>query len=114
MMAVIFEVRPAAGQRERYLQIAAALRDELLTMDGFVSIERFQSLNEPDKLLSLSFWRDEAALAGWRRREAHRRAQSAGRDRVFDDYRLRIAEVARDYGMTDRDQAPPDSRERHG
>lgn len=114
MMAVIFEVRPAAGQRERYLQIAAALRDELLTMDGFISIERFQSLNEPDKLLSLSFWRDEAALAGWRRREAHRRAQSAGRDRVFDDYRLRIAEVARDYGMTDRDQAPPDSRERHG
>ncbi|RYZ12820.1 MAG: antibiotic biosynthesis monooxygenase [Comamonadaceae bacterium] len=114
MMAVIFEVRPAAGQRERYLQIAAALRDELVTMDGFISIERFQSLNEPDKLLSLSFWRDEAALSGWRRREAHRRAQSAGRDHVFEDYRLRIAEVVRDYGMTDRDQAPPDSRDRHG
>lgn len=114
MFAVIFEVWPAEGQRDNYLQMAAALRAELETMDGFLSIERFQSLTEPGKLLSLSFWRDEASLASWRAREAHRRAQRAGREQVFSDYRLRIAEVARDYGMTKRDQAPADSRAIHG
>ena len=114
MHAVIFEVWPAPGQRDTYLQMAAALRERLQQMDGFISIERFESLTEPGKLLSLSFWRDEAALAAWRKVEAHRRAQAAGRDHVFGNYRLRIAEVARDYGMDERDQAPEDSRAAHG
>ena len=114
MMAVIFEVWPADGQRDTYLQMAAALRDELLTMDGFISIDRFESLYEPGKMLSLSFWRDEASLAAWRALDAHRRAQRAGRSHVFGDYRLRIASVVRDYGMDDRAEAPSDSRSAHG
>ena len=114
MFAVIFEVWPAPGQRDTYLQMAARLREQLQQMDGFLSIERFESLTDPGKMLSLSFWRDEASLAAWRQVEAHRRAQAAGRDHVFADYRLRIAEVARDYGMTERDEAPADSRATHG
>jgi heme-degrading monooxygenase HmoA len=111
--AVIFEVRPQPGRRDEYLAIAAALRTQLEREDGFISIERFQSLTDPDKLLSLSFWRDEAALAAWRARDAHRAAQTFGRASVFADYRLRVAAVVRDYGMFDRDQAPPDSRAVH-
>ncbi len=114
MMAVIFEVQPAPGQRQAYLDTAAALRPQLERMDGFLSIERFQSLSDPDRLLSLSFWRDEAALAAWRRLESHRRAQAAGRDHVFAGYRLRVAAVVRDYGMDARDEAPEDSRAVHG
>jgi len=110
MIAVIFEVWPAAGRESAYLDIAASLRDELAAIPGFISVERFQSLTEPGKLLSLSFFRDEAAVAEWRNRERHRAAQSAGRGGIFADYRLRIAAVTRDYGMNDREQAPPDSR----
>ena len=113
MIAVIFEVQPAEGQRQRYLDIAASLRPRLDGIDGFISIERFESLSTPGKILSLSFWRDENAVAAWRRLEAHRAAQRAGRDEVFADYRLRVAAVVRDYGMTERDQAPPDSRAVH-
>lgn len=113
MIAVIFDVLPADGQRERYLTIAERLADELNTIDGFVSIERFESLSTPGKLLSLSFWRDEAAVAAWRNRPAHRAAQAAGRGGIFADYRLRIAAVVRDYGLDDREQAPPDSRAAH-
>ncbi|QJQ06547.1 antibiotic biosynthesis monooxygenase [Undibacterium piscinae] len=114
MIAVIFEVLPHAASRQAYLDIAAALSPVLKEMDGFISIERFQSLSDPQKILSLSFWRDEAAVAGWRKREAHRAAQSQGRNVVFQDYRLRIAGVIRDYGMTEREQAPADSRSVHG
>ncbi len=114
MFAVIFEVWPAEGERDTYLQMAAALRDDLLQMDGFISIDRFESLYEPGKMLSLSFWRDEASLARWRELDAHRHAQRAGRAHVFADYRLRIAEVARDYGMNERGEAPSDSRAAHG
>jgi heme-degrading monooxygenase HmoA len=113
MIAVIFEVWPAQGERETYLDIAADLRPLLDEIDGFPSIERFESLSEPGKVLSLSFWRDEAAVMEWRNRERHRAAQVVGRDYVFQDYRLRIAGVIRDYGMTEREQAPPDSREAH-
>lgn len=113
MIAVIFEVRPSAEGRQRYLDLAAALKPELERIDGFLSIERFQSLAEPDKLLSLSFWRDEAAVLAWRRLESHRAAQSEGRAGVFTDYRLRVAEVLRDYGLKEREQAPADSRQRH-
>jgi heme-degrading monooxygenase HmoA len=114
MMAVIFEVQPAPGQQDTYLAAAAALRPLLEQVDGFISIERFQSLSEPGKLLSLSFWRDEEAVARWRQLEAHRATQQAGRDRIFANYRLRVAAVVRDYGMHDREQAPADSRGVHG
>lgn len=110
MIAVIFEVRPAEGQKARYLDLAAALRPELEGIDGFISIERFESLTEPGKLLSLSFFRDEAAVTAWRNRPAHRATQRLGRESVFEEYRLRIAAVIRDYGMTERDEAPDDSR----
>jgi heme-degrading monooxygenase HmoA len=114
MIAVIFEVWPAEGRRQAYLDIAADLKPLLGQIDGFLSIERFESLSEPGKLLSLSFWRDEAAVAAWRNIEAHRTAQAKGRAGLFKDYRLRIAGVIRDYGLAERDQAPPDSRGRHG
>jgi heme-degrading monooxygenase HmoA len=106
MIAVIFEAQPREGQQEAYLSIAAALRPELDKIDGFIAIERFQSLTERGKILSLSWWRDEAAVAEWRHFEQHRAAQRAGRERVFSDYRLRVARVLRDYGMQDRAQAP--------
>lgn len=114
MIAVIFEVWPAEGKRAAYLDIAASLKPRLAEIDGFISVERFESLTEPGKLLSLSFWRDEAAVEAWRNVEQHRLAQAAGRGGIFRDYRLRIAGVIRDYGMTDRDQAPADSRGGHG
>ncbi|PZO55942.1 MAG: antibiotic biosynthesis monooxygenase [Alphaproteobacteria bacterium] len=113
MIAVIFEVEPHDGARDDYLRIAAELRPLLDDIDGFISIERFQSLNNDRRILSLSFWRDEAAIAQWRTLGAHRSAQSEGRARVFRDYRLRIAHVVRDYGMTERDEAPADSRLTH-
>lgn len=106
MIAVIFEVLPQAGERQAYLDTAAALRTQLDGIDGFVSIERFESLSQPGKLLSLSFWRDEAAVRQWRMQEDHRQAQAAGRDHIFADYRLRVAQVLRDYGMDDREQVP--------
>ena len=113
MIAVIFEVVPHEGQRQAYLDLAAALRPALEAMDGFLSIERFASLSQPEKILSLSFWRDERSVAAWRNLEAHRSAQAMGRGGIFRDYRLRVAEVARDYGLDARDQAPPDSRAYH-
>ena len=113
MTAVIFEVIPAEGQRDLYLETAADLRPLLDGIDGFLSIERFQSLTDPAKMLSLSFWRDEEAIATWRSLEAHRSAQSMGRSGVFADYRLRIAGVIRDYGLTEREEAPEDSRAFH-
>ena len=114
MIAVIFEAQPNAGQKDAYLAAAASLRPLLAGIDGFVSIERFESLTQPGKILSLSFWRDEAAVEAWRRLEAHRAVQAAGRRSIFADYRLRVASVLRDYGMKDRDEAPADSREVHG
>jgi heme-degrading monooxygenase HmoA len=113
MIAVIFEVWPASGHKEDYLTIAATLRAELEKMDGFISVERFQSLTDPGKLLSLSFWRDEEAVRKWRNHDNHRRSQAAGRGGVFADYRLRIAAVVRDYSMVGRAQAPEDSRAFH-
>lgn len=114
MIAVLFEAWPAEGRTDEYYALAAELRPLLETIDGFVSIERFTSNAEPGKVLSLSYWRDEAAVADWRRTTEHRRAQARGRDAVFDNYRLRVASVLRDYGPTERDGAPADSRLEHG
>lgn len=114
MIAVIFEVWPRDGKREAYLDIAAAIRPELEKVPGFISVERFESLTEPGKILSLSFFEDEEAIKAWRNLEVHRKAQAKGRGGVFDNYRLRIAGVIRDYGLNERDQAPSDSRDRHG
>jgi heme-degrading monooxygenase HmoA len=114
MIAVIFEVWPADGRKQTYLDIAASLKPELEKIDGFLSIERFQSLVDETKILSLSFWRDEAAVRAWRNLEHHREAQKAGREGVFRDYRLRVASVLRDYGMSERAEAPADSRAKNG
>lgn len=113
MIAVIFEVEPSEGRRETYLDIAARLRPKLAGIDGFISVERFESLTQPGKILSLSFFRDEQAVAAWRQTEEHRAAQAAGRGGVFARYRLRVAAVIRDYGMDDREEAPPDSLAAH-
>ena len=113
MIAVIFEVKPAEGRREAYLGLAAELKPLLEASDGFISVERFQSLTDPARVLSLSYWRDEEAVKAWRNTEEHRQAQRAGRGGVFAGYRLRIAHVVRDYGMSDRAQAPDDSKAAH-
>jgi heme-degrading monooxygenase HmoA len=108
MIAVIFEVWIAAGRQHEYLDIAARLKPELERMDGFISIERFQSLSEEGKILSLSLWRDEDSVRRWRNHAEHRQAQRKGRESIFQDYRLRVVSVLRDYGMNDRNQAPHD------
>ncbi|WP_166416484.1 antibiotic biosynthesis monooxygenase family protein [Cochlodiniinecator piscidefendens] len=113
MIAVLFEVELAEDGKADYLDIAAEMRPLLNEIDGFISVERFQSLTDPSKILSLSFFEDEDAIARWRNLTAHRRAQTKGRDGVFANYRLRIANVIRDYGMFDRTQAPHDSKGAH-
>ena len=113
MIAVIFEVWPRPERRQEYLDIAADLRRRLEAIDGFISVERFESLSEPGKLLSLSFWRDETAVRAWRNLDAHRAAQGRGRAGIFADYRLRVAGVLRDYGLTERAGVPDDSRAVH-
>ncbi|MQR00905.1 antibiotic biosynthesis monooxygenase family protein [Glaciimonas soli] len=113
MIAVIFEVIPHAEQKQAYFDAAAELLPHLKQIDGFISIERFESLTQAGKVLSLSYWRDEAAVQQWRNLEVHRQVQLAGRKTIFADYRLRVAQVMRDYGLHDRTQAPEDSRDAH-
>jgi heme-degrading monooxygenase HmoA len=114
MIAVIFEVYPETEYKQEYFDIAAGLYSQLIKIEGFISIERFESLSEPGKFLSLSFWRDERAIEEWRNFEIHRTAQVKGRAIIFKDYRLRVAAVIRDYGKFDRENAPLDSREAQG
>ncbi|MEQ8356956.1 MAG: antibiotic biosynthesis monooxygenase [Kiloniellaceae bacterium] len=106
MHVVIFEVRPKPGRKSDYLDIAAKLRPELEKIEGFVSVERFASLSDEGKILSLSFWRDEAAVIRWREHAEHQAAQGRGRREIFEDYRIRVAGVIRDYGLHDRDESP--------
>ena len=113
MVAVIFEAIPAKEKWDAYFDMAAKLRPELEKIEGFISIERFQSVSNAGKVLSLSFWKDEQSIEAWRNIELHRQAQQAGRKTIFEDYRLRIAHVVRDYGMNDRSQAPADSLDYH-
>lgn len=110
MIAVIFEAFPAKGKWDDYFDIAAALRPELDKIEGFISIERFKSVSDPEKVLSLSFWKDEDSIQQWRNLEVHRHAQAEGRKTIFENYRLRVANVSRDYGMNEREQAPTDSK----
>ena len=114
MIAILFELWPAEGRADDYFGLAASLKSDLERIDGFISVERFQSLAEPGKLLSLSFFRDEEAVRAWRELPGHRAAQACGRSGILADYRLRVAEVLRDYGKELRDEAPRDSREMHG
>ena len=114
MIAVIFEFQPAEGRTAEYFDLAGALRSELDAIDGFISIERFESVSNPGKFVSLSFWRDEDAVRAWRNLATHRNAQARGRAGVFKDYRLRVASVIRDYGLREREHAPRDSRDAHG
>ena len=114
MIAVIFEAQPNPGRKQAYLDAAASLKPLLEKIDGFVSIERFESLTQPGKILSLSIWRDDEAVQQWRNVEEHRRIQAAGRQSIFADYRLRVAQVIRDYGLNQRAEAPADSRTVHG
>ena len=113
MIAVIFEVWPKPEHRQEYFDLAAELRPVLQTIDGFISVERFESLTEKGKILSLSFFRDEAAVEAWRNTPGHRKTQGKGRAKIFENYRLRIAGVIRVYGMNEREQAPQDSRAAH-
>jgi heme-degrading monooxygenase HmoA len=110
MIAVLFEAMPNEGKEQEYFDTAAALRPLLEKIEGFISIERFRSVNDPSKVLSLSFWRDEESIKQWRNMELHRSAQAKGRQDIFKDYRLRIARVERDYGLFEREQAPADSK----
>ena len=110
MIAIIFEVEPHADKATAYFDMAADLKPVLEKMEGFISVERFESLMQPGKYLSLSFWRDEDALVTWRNETRHRVAQNAGRHEMFADYRLRVASVIRDYGMFERDEAPTIAR----
>ena len=114
MIAVIFEFTAAPGRRQEYLDLAAGLAALVKDFDGFISIERFQSLTDPERFVSLSFWRDEEAVRKWRNVQKHREAQAKGRSGIFARYRLRIAQVSRDYTMEERGQAPADSRQVHG
>ena len=97
MIAVMFEVTPNRGQRERYFELAASLKRELESVDGFISVERFRSLTDDGKYLSLSFWRDEAAVKAWHAHSDHRAAQAKGKAEIFRRFRIRVAEVLRDY-----------------
>ena len=110
MIAVIFELEPRPGLAPRYFELAAALKAQLEAIDGFVSVERFESVTRPGRYLSLSFWRDEDAVRAWRCHGMHRRAQQQGRSEVFADYRLRVASVHRDYGLQRREHVPSDSK----
>jgi heme-degrading monooxygenase HmoA len=114
MIAVIFELTPAPGRKQEYLDLAAALASELKDRDGFISIERFQSISNPERFVSLSFWRDEEAVRKWRNLQQHREAQAKGRAGIFAAYRLRVAQVLRDYSMNSREEAPSDSVRVHG
>lgn len=113
MIAVIFELTPAPGRKQEYLDLAAGLAAELKDRDGFISIERFESISNPGRFVSLSFWRDEEAVRKWRNLQQHREAQAKGRKGIFSAYRLRVAQVLRDYSMDSREEAPKDSLSFH-
>ena len=113
MIAVLFEVFLKEEHKSEYLEIAFKLKQRLQEIEGFISIERFASLQDSNKILSLSYWENEESIKHWRNIVEHREGQAQGRDHVFSDYRIRVGQIIRDYGMADRDQAPTDSKEIH-
>ena len=114
MIAVIFEFTPVEGRFPEYMKVVDTLREDLAKAEGFISLERFESITSKGKFLSLQFWRDEESVRKWRNLQKHREAQKKGRASIFASYRLRIAGVLRDYAMDEREQAPRDSVEIHG
>ena len=62
-----------------------------------VQVERFESRSVAGHFLSLSVWRDEAAIRAWREASAHRAGQIRGRNGIFARYHIRVAQVVRDY-----------------
>ena len=110
MIIVLFESKPTPGKISTYLSMGEALRDHLKTVDGFIAIDRFQNVNDSSRLIAVSYWRDRESVDKWRKDELHRRIQADTRDNVFVDYRLIVAEVLRDYGKFNREQAPDDSK----
>ena len=114
MIAVIFEFTPAEGRFPDYMALVETLRQDLAEAEGFISLERFESITTPGKFVSLQFWRDDECVRKWRILQKHREAQKKGRGGIFKSYRLRIASVVRDYEMDKRAQAPKDSIEVHG
>ena len=114
MIAVIFEFTPVEGRFADYRALAEGLAEDVRNFDGFLSIERFESITTRGKFVSLSFWRDEEAVARWRNLQKHREAQRSGRGGIFGSYRLRVAQVLRDYTMDERAQVPEESVKVHG
>ena len=114
MIAVIFEFTPAEGRFADYLALVETLRQDLAEAEGFISLERFESITSKGKFVSLQYWRDEECVRKWRTLQKHREAQKKGRAGIFKSYRLRIAQVVRDYTMDERAQAPADSVQVHG
>jgi len=114
MIAVIFEFTPAEGRFPEYLKLVGELKADLDKAEGFISLERFESITNKGKFVSLQFWKDEESVRKWRNLQKHREAQKKGRKEVFDSYRLRVCSVIRDYEMDRREQAPKDSVEIHG
>ena len=114
MIAVIFEFTPRDGRFADYKALAEGLADDVRNAEGFISIERFESISNKGKFVSLSFWRDEEAVRKWRNLQKHREAQKKGRGSIFESYRLRVAQVMRDYTKDERAQTPKDSAEIHG
>jgi heme-degrading monooxygenase HmoA len=114
VIAVIFEFTPAEGRFPEYMKLVDTLREDLAKAEGFISLERFESITNKGKFVSLQFWQDDESVRKWRNLQKHREAQKKGRGGIFKSYRLRIAEVTRDYTMDERAQAPKDSVELHG
>ena len=102
MIAVIFQVKPNDGRAGDYFELAGGLKPEVEAIDGFISVERLESVSEPGKFVSLSFWRDAAAVEAWRTHAGHELAQARGKDEIFSDFRISVTEVMRDYTMADR------------
>jgi heme-degrading monooxygenase HmoA len=111
MFAVIFEVKPTVEGKEEYLEIANNLRKYLENQEGLISVERFQSLIDESKILSLSFWENEKVIEKWRNIHEHRMGQKEGKEKLFHSYRIRVAQVVRDYTESERNEAPNDSNE---
>ena len=110
-VVVLFEVTPTAEGKVRYLELAAQLKLLLSDAKGFIHSERFSSLNEEGKLLSLNVWENEESVKKWRNELHHRMSQSEGRERLFENYRITVAYVIREYDDYNRREAQEEYNE---